>query len=69
MSVPAAIRKAMGMRVGQKLRWEKVSNGECRVIVEQERPQGAMTVLGYGAKLRDGKTRRTSDWMRELREG
>jgi AbrB family looped-hinge helix DNA binding protein len=69
VSVPAVIRKEMGLQVGQRLRWERVADGECRVIVEKKKPQGAMSVLGFGAKLRKGKGRRTADWMRELREG
>jgi hypothetical protein len=30
---------------------------------------GPLAMLGYGRKLRDGPARRTSDMMRELREG
>ena len=69
ISVPAFIRKDLGLRPGQRLRWERISNSECRVVIEQENPKGAMAALGFARKLRSGKSRRTSEWMRELREG
>jgi hypothetical protein len=59
----------MGLRPGQFLRWEKISNSECRVVVDPETPQGPMAALGFAAKLRGGKSKRTSAWMRELRDG
>ena len=69
ISVPAALRKAMNLRPGQRLRFEPVSDREFRVIAENEAPPGPMAVLGYARKLRNGPARRTGDWMRELREG
>jgi len=69
ISVPAALRKAMNLRPGQRLRFEPVSDHEFRVIAENEAPPGPMAMLGYARKLRSGPARRTRDWMRELREG
>lgn len=69
ISVPASIRKDLGLRPGQRLRWEKISNGECRVIVEGKKAKGPLSALGFGPKLRGGKGKRTEQWMRELREG
>jgi AbrB family looped-hinge helix DNA binding protein len=68
ISVPASLRKAMGLRPGQRLRWERVSEREIRVAVESGPAPGPMSVLGYARKLRPGPIRPTSDWMRELRE-
>lgn len=69
ISVPAALRKAMNLVPGQRLKFALVSDHEFRVIAESTAPPGPMAMLGYARKLRPGPTRRTSDWMRELREG
>jgi AbrB family looped-hinge helix DNA binding protein len=69
ISVPAALRKAMNLRPGQRLTFAPVSDCEFRVIARNEAPAGPMAVLGYARKIRTGPARRTSEWMRELREG
>ncbi len=69
VSVPAGIRKAMGLRPGQKLHWEQISDREMRVSVREETPSGPLSVLGYGRRFRSEPARRTADWMKELREG
>lgn len=68
ISVPAAVRKALQLRPGQRLRFEAVSDHEFRVFAPPQEPAGPIASLGYARKLR-AKTRRTKDWMRELREG
>jgi AbrB family looped-hinge helix DNA binding protein len=69
VSVPAELRKAMRLRAGQKLAWEKVSDREMRVWIPEESPPGPLSVLGYARRMRGGPSRRTKDWMHELREG
>ena len=69
ISVPASLRKAMNLRPGQRLKFAPISDHEFRVFLEDKAPAGPMAVLGYARKLRTGPARRTSDWMRELREG
>ncbi len=69
VSVPAGIRKAMGLLPGQKLHWEQISDREMRVSVHEETPTGPISVLGYARRFRSEPARRTADWMRELREG
>lgn len=69
VSVPASIRKDLGLRPGQRLRWEKIAGGECRVTVEQADTPGPLAALGFGPKLRGDKGKATGQWMRELREG
>ena len=69
ISIPAALRKAMNLQPGQRLKFAPVSDHEFRVIAENVAPAGPMAVLGYARKLRHGPARRTNDWMRELREG
>jgi hypothetical protein len=58
----------MHLKPGTKLRWQEVSEHECRLIV-QRRPKGpgARAMLGYARRFR--KTRPTEDWMREMRAG
>ena len=69
ISVPAALRKAMNLLPGQRLKFAPVSDHEFRVIAQADAPPGPLAMLGYARKLRTGPARRTSEWMRELREG
>jgi len=69
ISVPASIRKDLGLRPGQRLRWEKIAGSECRVTVEQADAPGPLAALGFGPKHRGDAGKSTADWMRELREG
>lgn len=62
------VRETMHLHPGQKLRWQVVSGAECRVLLAEPGPvPGAAAMLGYAKQFR--KTRRTADWMRELRNG
>lgn len=69
VSVPAALRKAMGLQPGQHLTFVPVSDREFRVLAEDPAPPGPTAMLGYARKLRHGPARTTADWMKELREG
>jgi bifunctional DNA-binding transcriptional regulator/antitoxin component of YhaV-PrlF toxin-antitoxin module len=67
-SVPAQVRKRMRLSPGAKLRWQEISEGECRVTARRAEPgPGAVAMLGYAKQFR--KTRLTREWMRELRRG
>jgi AbrB family looped-hinge helix DNA binding protein len=68
ISVPAAVRKALHLRPGQRLRFEAVSANEFRVFAAPRKAAGPLSVLGYARNL--GKAPRpTKEWMKELREG
>ena len=70
VSIPAAIRKEMGLKPGQPLVWEKLSDRECLVRVpHKKKPLGAMAMLGFAARFRGEKGRSTAEWMAELRAG
>ncbi len=69
ISIPSALRKAMNLRPGQRLSFTAVSDNEFRVLRQNDAPPGPLAMLGYARKLRAGPARRTSEWMRELREG
>ncbi len=69
VSVPASMRRAMGILPGQKLHWEQVSDREIRVSLSDDQPPGPLAMLGYARRIRDTPPRPTADWMRELREG
>ena len=68
VSIPAQIREQLKIQPGQRLVWEPLSDTECRVRL---RPAlvapGAVATLGYAKRFR--KTRRTSEWIDQLREG
>jgi bifunctional DNA-binding transcriptional regulator/antitoxin component of YhaV-PrlF toxin-antitoxin module len=67
-SIPAPVRKHMRLTPGVKLRWQELSEHECRVIVQcRERGPGARAMLGYAKSFR--KSRPTREWMIELRGG
>jgi len=68
VSIPAELRRELGLGKGRRLLWEKGADAELRVVVlpEQE-PQGSLRMLGFARRFR--ATRPTADWMAELREG
>jgi AbrB family looped-hinge helix DNA binding protein len=68
VSIPAHLRKSLGLEKGRRLLWEKASEHEIRVVVLPEvEPRGAKAMRGFARRFR--ATRRTQDWMKELREG
>jgi AbrB family looped-hinge helix DNA binding protein len=68
VSIPARVRKELSLAKGQRLLWEKIGEREIRVTVLPEpEARGAVAMLGFAKRFRP--TRRTSDWMAELREG
>ena len=69
VSVPASLRKSMGLHPGQRLHWEQISDREIRVSLREENPPGPLSVLGYARKVLKLPARRTEEWMKELREG
>ncbi len=69
VSVPAELRKTMRLHTGQRLSWQRISDREMRVVIEEEKPMGPLSVLGYARKLHPATARTTDQWMRELREG
>ncbi|MEN8661691.1 MAG: sporulation regulator [Lentimonas sp.] len=69
ISMPASIRRGMHLKAGQKLRWERISETEMRVVVEADALADPLQALGFGRKLHSGEPRRTSEWMNELRAG
>lgn len=70
ISIPATIRKALGLKAGQPLIWEKLSDRECLVRVpRKKKPLGAKAMIGFAARFRGEKGRPTAQVMAELREG
>jgi len=70
VSIPAVIRKELGLKTGQPVVWEKISDRECLVkIPGEKKPVGAMAMLGFAARFRGEKGHRTARIMAELREG
>ncbi|MDO8836491.1 MAG: AbrB/MazE/SpoVT family DNA-binding domain-containing protein [Vicinamibacterales bacterium] len=68
VSIPAEVRRQLGLEPGQRLSWEVVGEGECVIRIAPTRHvPGAVAMLGYARTFR--KTRRTSEWMADLREG
>lgn len=68
-AIPARLRREHGVRPGTELVWEPLGRDEWRVHIirtKDERPN-PRAMLGFARKYR--ATRRTKDWMRELRAG
>jgi hypothetical protein len=58
----------MGLRPGNRLRWQKLSSREVRLLVESgKQVAGPKAMLGFAKTFR--RPRRTADWMRDLRAG
>ena len=67
-SLPASLRKEMGLRPGNRLRWQKLSSREVRLLVESgKQVAGPKAMLGFAKTFR--RPLRTADWMRDLRAG
>lgn len=68
VSIPAYLRKELGLERGRRLLWEKAGEQEIRLVVLPEaEPRGAVAMLGFARRFRP--TRSSQDWMKELREG
>jgi AbrB family looped-hinge helix DNA binding protein len=71
VSIPAVIRKALGLKAGQPLLWEKISDRECLVRIPRKKTKRSdiKAMIGFAARFRGEKGRPTAEWMAELREG
>ena len=70
ISIPARIRKELRLKPGQQLVWEKISDRECLVKVPHRRqPLGARAMIGFAARFRGEKGRKTAEVLGELRAG
>ena len=70
ISIPAVIREQLNLKPGQKLRWQKVADNECRVFHDPSADApGPIAMLGYARKFNPDDLRTTDEWMKELREG
>jgi AbrB family looped-hinge helix DNA binding protein len=68
ISIPAEIRSQLNWKPGHRLLWEATADGGCSLCMTAPATRGgAQAMLGFASTFR--KTRRTSDWMKELREG
>ena len=68
VSVPAEIRRGLGLAPGARLCWEMTDAHRCSVFAQKPAPRkGAQAMLGFARKFRAPK--RTADWLRELRAG
>lgn len=67
VSLPAAIRRELGLRPGQMLLWKRLSGDEIRVKVPR-RGQGK-SMRGFMKKFLPDGPCTTAEWMKLLREG
>ena len=70
ISIPSALRHELHLTAGQTVLWEKVSDTECRLIIQNKRLNVPNPTAAIGFAQRQGLPVRTSaDWMSLLREG
>jgi len=70
VSMPAALRKKLGLRPGQPLLWKMISDTECRVVVVRKPvDRRGHSVRGFMKRFQKGMPDTTSRWMELLREG
>jgi bifunctional DNA-binding transcriptional regulator/antitoxin component of YhaV-PrlF toxin-antitoxin module len=67
VSMPASIRRELGLRPGQTLLWKRVSHTEVRVQVPKRSQK--VSALGAMKMLFPGGPKTTAEWMKLLREG
>lgn len=69
-SVPAEVRRRVGLKPGQQLSWQVVSDTELRVTLPPPGDvPGPLAVLGYARKFSPDDNRSTDEIMQELRDG
>jgi AbrB family looped-hinge helix DNA binding protein len=68
VSMPASIRRELGLRPGQTLLWKRLSADEARVKVPG-RGGNKPSVRGLMKKFVSDGPRTTAGWMKILREG
>ncbi len=69
VSIPAALRRELGLTQGKRIAWARVSKDELRIQVLSDQPApGASSVLGFARRFRK-QPRSTAEWMAEIREG
>jgi AbrB family looped-hinge helix DNA binding protein len=70
ISIPSALRHELHLTAGQTVLWEKVSDTECRLLIQNKQPINANPAAAIGFAQRKGlPVRTTADWMSSLREG
>ena len=69
VSMPAFIRKKMGLLPGRKIIWKYISQNEIRLLISERKPKQKGVMRGAMKKYQAGESGTTADWMRVLREG
>jgi AbrB family looped-hinge helix DNA binding protein len=70
ISIPSALRHELHLTAGQTVLWEKVSDTECRLLIQTKQAINANPAAAIGFAQRKGlPVRTTADWMHFLREG
>ena len=68
-AIPARIRREAAVQPGTELVWEVVGPDEWKVTVVRRRGPSPDPRAMRGFTRRFRATRRTADWMRDLRDG
>jgi len=70
VSVPAALRRQLGITPGQSLIWSAISEDEFRVrVVRRPRKKQSPSMRGFIKTLQKKGPATTAEWMELLREG
>jgi len=70
VSMPAVLRKQLGLKPGQPLMWKILSDHECRVVVVRKPDVNrGESMRGFMKPFQKGFPKTTSGWMKLLREG
>lgn len=68
-AIPARIRREAGLGPGTELTWEMTADDELKVTIRRKSTATPDPHAMRGFARRFRATRRTADWMRELRAG
>ncbi|NDG72664.1 MAG: sporulation regulator [Proteobacteria bacterium] len=69
ISMPAFIRRKLGLLPGRKIIWKCISENEIKLIVGERKPKPKGVMRGAMKNYQAGTPGTTADWMRVLREG
>jgi len=72
VSMPASFRRQLRLKPGQPLRWERISDDECRIrVIRRRETKTAKSMRGFMKQFQEASRlpANTAGWMKLLRDG
>lgn len=70
ISIPAAVRRLLGLKPGHRLEWRAATQGQVTLrVVRTGMAPGPRATFGYAARLLSNRDLSSDQVLKELREG